>query len=171
MAALLELQGAPQLSDLSSQPQFAPEQTIWAGNESPRPAGYTRLKIAVLTWYRKRIHDDENNLRTFASPGKIVSFILSRPTLNNHLFLTCIKLQLQMTHNPGTQEHGNGAAEDNQRLAQARHQRIVVGDDQLAVPEVVHQVARLNDEGRAANRVEEGLVDLDVGRGDGLIRD
>jgi hypothetical protein len=76
-----------------------------------------------------------------------------------------------MPHRPGAHKHGDGAAEDNQRLAQRRQQRVVVGDDQLAVAEVVDQVARLDDERRAAERVEERLVDLDAGLGNGLGRD
>ena len=116
-------------------------------------------------------HSQSNKILTIHSNKKNQShFILSLPAAAS-LFLPRVKLQLQLPHGPGAHEDGDGASKHNQRLAQGRRQRVVVGDDQLAVAEVVHQVAAADDEGGAAEGVEERAVDLDVGRRDGLSRD
>lgn len=77
------------------------------------------------------------------------------------------ELQLYASNDVRRNECGQHAAKYHKRLANADHERNVVGNNQLAAAEVIHQVARLDDQGSPSDGVQESLVDLDIGAGDG----
>lgn len=78
-----------------------------------------------------------------------------------------IELELNPPNQPRRDKHCNATSEDNSRLAQHRRQRHVVRDNQLAVAEVVDQIACAQDQRRAPDRVEVGAVQGDLGRVEG----
>lgn len=72
---------------------------------------------------------------------------------------------------PPRHEHAHHAEEHDERLPQGRGQWVVVRDDDLAVPELVHEVLRLDGDGRAADCVQVGGLGADGRLDDGGRRD
>lgn len=64
-------------------------------------------------------------------------------------------------NDPPGHEQAHHADEDDERLPERGRQRVVVCDDDLAVPELVDEVARLDGDGRAADGVEVRLLGAD----------
>ena len=92
------------------------------------------------------------------------SCLLPHP-LGSHLFLGS-ELEVDEAEKPQAHKNGHGTAEHNDRLAQDRRHRVVVGDGEITVSEVIDQVATLDDEGCTADGIQEGLVNLHAGFGD-----
>lgn len=68
---------------------------------------------------------------------------------------------LYPANNPPSHKHADHAEEHDNRLPQAGRQRVVVGDDDLTVPELVHKVLRLDGYRCAADGVQVGLLGAD----------
>lgn len=77
------------------------------------------------------------------------------------------ELQFNSADDVGRNESGHHATKNNQRLADAGQERNIIRDNQLPVTQIVDQVTGLDNQGRPADSIQEGLVDLNVGAGDG----
>lgn len=74
--------------------------------------------------------------------------------------------KLNPANDPGQGEDKEHAAEDDQRLAQRRRNRVLVRDCDFAVPQVVDEVAGLEGDGCASESVEIGVVNINRGLGE-----
>lgn len=89
----------------------------------------------------------------------------------SHLRRLARELQLYTSYDVRRDECGQHTAKYHERLANADQEWNVVGNNQLSAAEVIHQVARLDDQCRPSDRVQESLVDLDIGAADGGVWD
>lgn len=72
-----------------------------------------------------------------------------------------LKSHLNLSDNPGRSVEGHDAGENDEGLAQNAHQRRIVRDDEIAVPELVHKVSGSDADTSASNSVKVGLGDTD----------
>lgn len=85
------------------------------------------------------------------------------------LFL--VKSNLDVANRPGSKVHGHQARKDDNRLAQRGEKRRLVGNDEVAVAELIDQVHCLDGDRGAANSVEICLDEVDRRFGNRRLRD
>lgn len=68
--------------------------------------------------------------------------------------------KLDPANDPGQREDEEHAAEDDQRLAQRRRDRVLVRDCDFTIPQVVDKVARLEGDSSTSESVEIGVVNI-----------
>lgn len=113
---------------------------------------YSYIRNSLLEHAQRNSHYRllaHKQVLSIGSPSK-PSFFLQLSVLG--------KPNLHLAHDPCAHENAHHAAKDDERLPQRYRGRDVVGDDEIAVAELVNQVASLDVNGCTPNGVEVGLV-------------
>lgn len=77
------------------------------------------------------------------------------------VLLLCREFDVDLGDGPDADEYRQCAGKDDERLAKAVKEAVLIGDDELTATEVIHKVSRLDGEDSPADSVKVCLLVID----------